>query len=277
MVLKLLVLPSSLACQPPQGPLREILVQQPGQCLTEPSPAGSPTLLLAPVLQAAGDDGAAVAAAVARVVAAMSERDVEWATAATPLAEALARLMLACAGRPEHLLAELATDYFLQVGTWQGPGPGWFCAPPASAPAAAWPCGQPALCVPHDMPAHWLQVNTMPLADRHPFLQREVYVLLAPCLLAHSQYPPDFTTWEEQYEVDQEAFARWGDEVWHVGQAWDWGMWARHGPCIALPGPLVPGPTKLQLNSLYCCAARASQLACSNNFLWHQQHLPDLT
>lgn len=50
----------------------------------------------------------------------------------------------------------------------------------------------------------------MPLADRHPFLQREVYVLLAPCLLAHSQYPPDFTTWEEQYEVDQEAFARWG-------------------------------------------------------------------
>lgn len=79
-------------------------------------------MLLAPVLQAAGEDGAAVAAAVARVVAAMSERDVEWATAATPLAEALARLMLACAGRPEHLLAELATDYFLQVGTRQGPG-----------------------------------------------------------------------------------------------------------------------------------------------------------
>lgn len=53
------------------------------------------------------------------------------------------------------------------------------------------------------------QVNTMPLADRHPLLQRELYVLLGPCLLAHSQYPPDFTTWEEQFEVDEQAFYRW--------------------------------------------------------------------
>jgi hypothetical protein len=215
--------------------------------------------------QAAGDEGARVAAAAARVAVAVSERDADLATGSTTAAEPLARLMLGCAARPEHSVLEWSMDYFLQVAGPLASGsfgrravPDFCCCLAACLGASPAARAHPALLVSCNIcnrwrglvwtrsraapppscrtrqraahreasrhaasqrpwhqqqhpcfAAHHPQVNTVPVEERHPFLRRDVYLELAPLLLAHAQYPPGFTAWEECIEQDEEAFYRW--------------------------------------------------------------------
>lgn len=55
---------------------------------------------------------------------------------------------------------------------------------------------------------YFLAINTVPLAQRHPQLQRQVFESLLPYLFRHACYPDGFSCWEEEAEVDEEAFYR---------------------------------------------------------------------
>ncbi|KAI3438234.1 hypothetical protein D9Q98_000671 [Chlorella vulgaris] len=127
---------------------------------------------------------------------------------------ALAQALLACRGR---LTAPGSSDT-LPAGV----------AKLAAALAERWPdfcCGSMPeagplsdlmlLCLERpgpDMACHtvdyFLMANTVPLAERPPQMRAPLYEAVLQRLVPHASYPPTFTSWEEESELDEDAFGR---------------------------------------------------------------------
>ena len=48
----------------------------------------------------------------------------------------------------------------------------------------------------------------MPLAERPPELRAPLYEALLQRLVPHLSYPASFTSWSEEFDLDEEAFER---------------------------------------------------------------------
>ena len=62
------------------------------------------------------------------------------------------------------------------------------------------------------MHPHWSYSPLFPpavsLAERGPELGAPLYEAVLQRVLPHASYPPAFTSWEEEFEVDEDAFKR---------------------------------------------------------------------
>ena len=56
----------------------------------------------------------------------------------------------------------------------------------------------------------WLSLQDIPVAERHPFLQKQVFATLLISLLSQCQYPDGFTKWDES-DDDEEDFLSFRD------------------------------------------------------------------
>lgn len=155
-------------------------------------------------------------------------------------AVALSELVLECLGRPGPDMAAHTIDYFLMANTggegrrgggWWGRGCGQeageaWCMPrrragerrgnalfhrssisrgqPGGAVAARTKHPRPDPCCPCP-PARRLAVR---LADRPPALRGPLYEAALQRLVPHATYPAGFTSWQEEFGLDEDAFMR---------------------------------------------------------------------
>lgn len=66
---------------------------------------------------------------------------------------------------------------------------------------------------------YFLMLNTVPIAERHPELHVPLWTKLLVKLTTTSQYPPDFSSWEEALEDDEDSFHRFREQS--LGDALD--------------------------------------------------------
>jgi hypothetical protein len=145
----------------------------------------------------------AVAREVAWVVTAVAERDSALVTSSSTTsgrALALAELMVMCLASSSRATADAALDYFASVNTVR--------ARPLQREL------HPPLSFVHDR----LLPNCVhpgapqvPVAERHPQLCAPLFSTALPHLLRHAQYPPHFTSWDED-EQDEDEFYRFRDQ-----------------------------------------------------------------
>ncbi|KAL4452382.1 hypothetical protein ABPG75_008044 [Micractinium tetrahymenae] len=152
--------------------------------------AGGVLLLVFGPENFAADEAADLAATSALVQALLALRGRLGQAASDVLPAAVARLASALAERsPEFCcgqMAEAAALSELVLECLGRPGP--------------------------DMAAHtldyFLMANTVPLAERPPALRGPLYEAALQRLVPHATYPAGFTSWQEEGEVDEDAFKR---------------------------------------------------------------------
>ncbi|GAB4818769.1 hypothetical protein N2152v2_005815 [Parachlorella kessleri] len=71
----------------------------------------------------------------------------------------------------------------------------------------------PNPAAPENSLEYFLMINTVPLAERAPPLGGVLYEAMLRALVPHVSLPQHFTSWEEEGEVDQDAFDRLRDQM----------------------------------------------------------------
>lgn len=107
---------------------------------------------------------------------------------------------------------------------------------------------------------YFLMVNTLSSAQRPPQLVQPLFAsLISPLLRGHACYGPNFTTWLEDLDDEEEDFYRWGQAAAAAG----WWLTAffvcSHSVsscgCLCIGGQLCLAAQIPQVCGLTCCAA----------------------
>lgn len=167
----------------------------------------------------------------------------------------MSELVLECLSRPGPEMAAHSVDFLLMANTGGEVG-GWgrvvraagghtcsspgvlagstsrtkhaVCCSPLHSTQCPTNCPLPAHC-----PTPRLAVS---LSERPPALRQPLYEVTLQRLVPHASFPQHFTSWSEEFELDEDAFKRlrWVD--W-LGRSWPW--WADRlgflpsGACLA--------------------------------------------
>ncbi len=120
----------------------------------------------------------------------------------------------------------------------------------------------------------------MPLSDRPPALRQPLYEATLQRLVPHASFPPHFTSWGEEFELDEDAFKRLR-----------WVHGAQAGCCAQLPLHVTNNSGVVEsrqalvwfIHGLYspvhpsACSSLATTAACRlARYLCREQHLPEL-
>jgi hypothetical protein len=80
---------------------------------------------------------------------------------------------------------------------------------------------------------YFLMVNTLPAVQRPPQLVQPLFVSLVPPLLrGHACYRPDFTTWFEDLDDEEEEFYRWARQAGGWLMQMGWACWFLLDSCL---------------------------------------------
>lgn len=113
---------------------------------------------------------------------------------------------------PHHTVLDASLDCFRSLNTVPISPCSWhstvFLSPDTSADLMLSLAALPHPAVLDAALDYFQSLNTVPMAARHPQLQRPLFESLLPLLFRHACHPEGFTSWEEETEVDEEAFHR---------------------------------------------------------------------